>query len=100
VCSSDLILLVSLPMMLVLYLLFPRMGPLWSFTLQSGKAKSGLSEEMAAGDIVDLSQSDELAFRVSFSNGQLPAREQLYWRALVLDYYDGRRTPVQLLPRR
>ncbi len=85
------ILLVSLPMMLVLYLLFPRMGPLWSFTLQSGKAKSGLSEEMAAGDIVDLSQSDELAFRVSFSNGQLPAREQLYWRALVLDYYDGRR---------
>ena len=85
------ILLVSLPMMLVLYLLFPRMGPLWSFTLQSGKAKSGLSEEMASGDIVDLSQSDELAFRVSFTNGQLPAREQLYWRALVLDYYDGRR---------
>ena len=85
------LLLVSLPLMLVLYLLFPRFGPLWSFTLQSGQAMTGLSDEMASGDIVDLSQSDELAFRVSFSRGALPPRQQLYWRALVLDYYDGRR---------
>ena len=85
------VLLMSLPMMLVLYLLFPRLGPLWSFTLQSGQARTGLSAEMASGDIVNLSQSDELAFRASFSDGRLPEREQLYWRALVLDQYDGRR---------
>lgn len=85
------ILLMSLPLMLVLYLLFPRLAPLWSMALQSGKAKTGLSAEMAPGDIADLSQSDELAFRVSFSDGQVPARDQLYWRALVLDDYDGRR---------
>lgn len=85
------ILLMSLPLMLVLYLLFPRLAPLWSIALQSGKAKTGLSAEMAPGDIAELSQSDELAFRVSFSDGQIPARDQLYWRALILDNYDGRR---------
>lgn len=85
------LMLLSLPMMLVLYLLFPRFGPLWSFTLQSDQAKTGLSNDMAVGDIAELSQSAELAFRASFIQEQLPSREQLYWRALVLDHYDGKR---------
>lgn len=89
--ASGMILLSSLPMMLVLYLLFPRLAPLWSFNLQSEKARTGLSETMAPGDIADLSQSDEVAFRVSFGNDQLPDRAELYWRGLVLDQYDGRR---------
>lgn len=88
--SAAKLMLLSLPMMLVLYLLFPRIGPLWSFTLQSGQAKTGLSDTMAAADIAEISQSAELAFRASFANNQLPARHELYWRALVLDYYDGR----------
>lgn len=81
----------SLPMMLVLYLLFPRFGPLWSFTLQSDQARTGLSDNMAAADIAELSQSSELAFRASFTDNQIPERRHLYWRALVLDHYDGRR---------
>ncbi len=84
------ILLASVPMMLVLYLLFPRLAPLWSLNLHSSSAITGLSEEMSPGDIARLGQSDELAFRVTFSDGRVPAREQLYWRALVLDQYDGR----------
>ena len=84
------ILLASIPMMLVLYLLFPRLAPLWSLNLHSSSAITGLSEEMSPGDIARLGQSDELAFRVTFNDGSLPPREQLYWRALVLDQYDGR----------
>lgn len=84
------ILLVSLPLMLVLYFLFPRLSPLWGFNLHSGEARTGLSETMAPGDIARLGQSDELAFRVTFTDGRIPPRQELYWRALVLDQYDGR----------
>jgi transglutaminase-like putative cysteine protease len=84
--ASSQVLLLSLPIMLVLFLLFPRLGPLWSLNLQSNKAKTGLSEEMSPGDIADLSNSDELVFRVEFE-GNIPTPDQWYWRGLVLDYY-------------
>lgn len=90
--TSFQVLLMSLPMMLVLFVLFPRMGPLWSLNLQSDKAKTGLSEQMSPGDIAELSNSDELVFRVQFKNNDSdllssPSPEQWYWRALVLDQH-------------
>jgi hypothetical protein len=62
------VLLLSLPLMLILFILFPRLGPLWALNLESGKAKTGLSEQMSPGDIASLSNSDELVFRVEFLN--------------------------------
>lgn len=44
---------------------------------------------MSPGDIAQLSQSSALAFRVITDMYQLPSRQSLYWRALVLDEYDG-----------
>ena len=87
---SGVVLLSALPFMLVIYLVFPRLGPLWSVGLQSSSAKTGLSDSMSPGDIASLSQSDELAFRVSFKDNQPPPRRDWYWRALILDVYDGR----------
>ena len=84
---SSQVLLLSLPIMLVLFLLFPRLGPLWSLNLQSGKAKTGLSENMSPGDIAELSNSDELVFRVKFE-GETPPPDQWYWRGLVLDFFE------------
>jgi transglutaminase-like putative cysteine protease len=84
--TSSQVLLLSLPIMLVLFLLFPRLEPLWSLNLQSNKAKTGLSDRMSPGDIADLSNSDELVFRVQF-DGSVPSNDQLYWRGLVLDSY-------------
>lgn len=104
--TSAWLLLVSLPFMLVFYVLFPRIAPLWTLTLQTDKAITGLSDSISPGDIAELSQSDELAFRASFSRidgqsgarflGDSPpiARSQMYWRALVLDAFDGRRWQV------
>ena len=80
------VLLLSLPIMLVMFILFPRFGPLWSLNLQSDKAKTGLSEQMSPGDIAELSNSDELVFRVEFSGNQ-PSNDNWYWRALILDQY-------------
>ncbi|MAD43916.1 MAG: transglutaminase [Oceanospirillaceae bacterium] len=85
------ILIVSMPLMLVFYLLFPRMAPLWTFKLHSGEARTGLSDNMAPGDFSELSQSADVAFRVSFGSDEPPPRHTLYWRALVLNLYDGRR---------
>ncbi|WP_191485149.1 DUF3488 and DUF4129 domain-containing transglutaminase family protein [Pseudomonas sp. FEN] len=84
------LLLQALPLMLLLFLFFPRIAPLWSLPLPVDKAQSGLSESMSPGDVAELGRSAELAFRASF-DGPMPARRDLYWRALTLEQFDGRR---------
>lgn len=86
---SATILLQSIPLMVVLFILFPRISPLWSVPLQSASARTGLSDSMSPGDIGDLIASDDLAFRVKF-NGENPPSSQLYWRAITMDDFDGR----------
>lgn len=85
-----LLLLQSLPILVFLFLLFPRMGPLWSVPLPGSNAVTGLSDEMSPGDVARLSRSGALAFRAEF-DAVLPMPSQLYWRGLVLEYFDGRR---------
>ncbi len=72
----------SIPLMLVLFFLFPRIGPLWSVPLKSHTAKTGVSDFMRPGDISNLSQSADVAFRVQF-DGAIPNKADLYWRGLV-----------------
>lgn len=72
----------ALPLMVVLFFLFPRFGPLWTVPLKSGIARTGMSDFMQPGDVASLSQSDEVAFRVKFA-GEIPPRSELYWRGLV-----------------
>ncbi|MGG2397064.1 DUF3488 and DUF4129 domain-containing transglutaminase family protein [Pseudomonas sp. SH1-B] len=84
------LLMQALPLMLLLFVFFPRMGPLWSLPMPSDKGVTGLSDSMEPADIAELSRSSELAFRVSFE-GAVPPRNQLYWRALTLERFDGRR---------
>jgi transglutaminase-like putative cysteine protease len=80
----------GIPIMLALFLLFPRVqGPLWGLPQINYSAKSGLSESMSPGDVSSLSLSDEVAFRVLFEN-QPEKPSQLYWRGPVLWNYDGR----------
>lgn len=79
----------ALPLMAVLFIIFPRFDPLWKVPLPSHQAKTGISESMSPGDISNLSQSGELAFRVVF-DGEIPARKDMYWRGLVLSEFDGR----------
>ncbi len=80
----------AIPLMVILFLFFPRIPPLWSVNLSAGQGQTGMSEVMSPGDIASLSQSTELAFRVFFAEGQRPAKSELYWRGLVLSQFDGR----------
>lgn len=84
------LLLQALPIMLVLFLALPRLGSLWTVPLNSAAGSTGVSDSMSPGDIADLMQSDELAFRVTFA-ADIPPTHERYWRALVLDEFDGRR---------
>lgn len=84
----------AVPLMLLLFVLFPRLEPLWSLPQPSDKAVTGLSSSMSPGDIAQLGQSSALAFRARFQ-GDIPAQSQLYWRALTLPYFDGRSWSVQ-----
>jgi transglutaminase-like putative cysteine protease len=81
-------LLQSLPLMVVLFFLFPRLGPLWSVPIKSHTAKTGVSDVMKPGDISRLSKSDAVAFRVQFEQ-EIPPQAQLYWRGLVLSKLDA-----------
>ena len=81
-------LLQAIPLMLVLFVLFPRISPLWTVPLQTDVARTGVSDTLSPGDIAQLVQSDELAFRASFE-GNVPSYNNLYWRGLVLSYFDG-----------
>ncbi|PID34023.1 MAG: transglutaminase, partial [Thiotrichales bacterium] len=86
---GGLLLLQCLPLMLLIFFLAPRMPPLFVLPLSPGQAKTGVSDHMTPGDIAQLSQSDDLAFRVTFK-GERPPQSQLYWRGLTLNYFDGR----------
>ncbi|QYK03584.1 DUF3488 and transglutaminase-like domain-containing protein [Shewanella zhangzhouensis] len=77
----------SLPLAILLFLVLPRLPPLWMVpSLKS--SITGLGNEVGFGDISKLTQSDALAFRARF-DGQVPANPELYWRALVMEDYDG-----------
>ncbi len=78
----------ALPLMIVLFLFFPRLPPLWSLQLSGAQATTGMSDSMSPGDIANLSQSTALAFRVEFK-GSIPAQSELYWRGLVFSNFDG-----------
>lgn len=82
--------ILALPLAVLLFILFPRIpGPLWGLPQDVYNAHSGMSDTMSPGSLSQLALSDEVAFRVSF-NGPMPAKEDLYWRALVLWEFDGR----------
>lgn len=87
--TTGTLMLHALPVMLVLFVLFPRIpGPLWGLPSDSGASRSGLSDSMSPGSISSLIRSDQVAFRVRFED-KIPPNEQLYWRAHVFWRYVG-----------
>ncbi|GGX83758.1 transglutaminase family protein [Vogesella alkaliphila] len=91
-------LLYAMPLMLLLFVAMPRLpGPLWSMPTTDQRATSGLSDSMAPGSIGQMIPSQEPAFTAQF-RGRQPAREQLYWRVMVFDRFDGARWTAGSVP--
>jgi protein-glutamine gamma-glutamyltransferase len=76
------------PVMLVLFMLFPRVAPLWAVP-QDSLAKTGLSGTLRMGGVAELAIDDSIAMRVRFE-GRVPPANTLYWRGPVLSRFDGR----------
>jgi transglutaminase-like putative cysteine protease len=88
--QSGVLLLQSIPVMVVLFVVFPRIGPLWSVQYKHAVAKTGLSETMSPGSVQQLTRNTDIAFRVEFTQGEAPLPEQRYWRSMTMSHFDGR----------
>ncbi len=84
-----LLMLQSVPLMVVLFLFFPRLPPFLTLKIEGDQGISGLSDAMSPSDVANMGRSNRLAFRADFE-GDPPASDQLYWRAIMLDHFDGR----------
>ncbi|MBJ2156492.1 transglutaminase family protein [Variovorax sp. IB41] len=78
------------PIMLALFLLFPRFAPLWGTPGDAMAGRMGLSNTMRVGTIAELALDDSIAARVKFDDNRAPPQSQLYFRGPVLGQFDGR----------
>ncbi len=78
----------AIPLMILLFLLFPRFsGSLWG-TPWGRSSYSGFADTLRLGDVSHLVLVDEPAFSVAFDTGP-PTPDRLYWRGIVFRHFDG-----------
>lgn len=84
--------LLGAPIMLALFVFFPRFAPLWGIPAEDLVGRSGLSGQMSVGSIAKLALDDSVALRVRFDTpgGEPPAQSKLYFRGPVLTAFNGR----------
>ncbi|MFM2120890.1 MAG: hypothetical protein RL722_2358, partial [Pseudomonadota bacterium] len=117
---------IGAPLVALLFLLFPRIAPLWGVPGEAA-GRTGLSDELALGTVAELASDDSLALRVRFlpsaqapasnnsssntsssaaaaasgaaaTSPSLPAPDQLYFRGPVLSRLDVQVRNGQLVP--
>jgi transglutaminase-like putative cysteine protease len=81
--------LLGAPIMAVLFVLFPRLAPLWGIPSDAMSGRSGLSASMQVGSMASLALDETIAMRVKF-DGPPPSQGDLYFRGPVLSAFDGR----------
>jgi transglutaminase-like putative cysteine protease len=90
------------PLIVLLFLLFPRLNLGLRLQMTSKTAAAGFSGELSPGGVSSLANTSAIAFRAEFPDGQIPRSADLYWRGVVLENGDGlewrpaRMTPAAL----
>lgn len=79
--------LLGAPVMVLLFVLFPRVAPLWGVP-QDTRANTGLSDYMRMGSVAELAKSDAIVMRIRFLDPP-PAPTAMYFRGPVLSRFDG-----------
>ncbi len=77
------------PLMIVMFLLFPRLEGSLIGMRHTGQAGTGFSDQLSPGSISRLVENNDIAFRARF-NGPVPEQDKLYWRGIVFTEFDGR----------
>jgi protein-glutamine gamma-glutamyltransferase len=78
--------LVSIPVTALMFVILPRTGyPMLNF-LSRGGASAGFSDSVKLGDVSTIQENAVVILRVETENID---DSMLYWRGIVLDYFDG-----------
>jgi transglutaminase-like putative cysteine protease len=88
--KSAVMVMQAIPLMVLMFVVLPRLPSFWNIPLQKNTPKTGMSDSMSPGDFGRLTQSNEPVMRITF-NGASPLSKDLYWRGLVFSQFDGRR---------
>jgi transglutaminase-like putative cysteine protease len=78
----------GLPVMVLLFVLFPRIAPLWGIPADA-VGRTGLSNQLDFGAMSEIANDDSIAMRLRF-DGALPPPDQRYFRGPVLTRFDGK----------
>lgn len=78
----------SIPLLVICFILFPRFSTGFG-TGANVTGKTGITDQLRPGSVAELISSDELVFRATFLNGEIPPKRSQYWRGAVLDVSNG-----------
>lgn len=78
----------SVPLLVFCFILFPRFSTGFGSSANVS-AKTGITDQLRPGSVAELISSDELVFRATFLNGDMPPKRSRYWRGAVLDVSNG-----------
>jgi len=78
----------GLPVMVLLFVLFPRIAPLWGVPTEA-IGKTGLSNQLEFGAMNEIANDESIAMRLRF-DGPPPPPDQRYFRGPVLTRFDGK----------
>lgn len=81
--------LLGAPIMVALFVFFPRVAPLWGMPGDALQGRSGLSSNMRVGSVASLALDDSVVMRIRFEASP-PKQSDLYFRGPVLSTFDGR----------
>jgi protein-glutamine gamma-glutamyltransferase len=94
------LLLQASPLVVLFFLLFPRINAGFRFELHPfHSANTGFSDQLSPGSIAALANSSEIAFRAGFPGSSTPPSGPMYWRGLVMSRCNGMEWRAPYTPR-
>jgi transglutaminase-like putative cysteine protease len=77
------------PLVVLLFLLFPRINTGFRFEIDLRSAASGFSDRLSPGSIASLTNSSDIAFRAEFPDRKTRPPGPMYWRGVVMWHCEG-----------
>ncbi|MCX8110024.1 MAG: DUF3488 and transglutaminase-like domain-containing protein [Syntrophorhabdaceae bacterium] len=77
----------AIPLTVVMFIILPRTQyPIFDFLNRPDKAKTGFTNKVRLGAVSNIQEDSSVIFRVNMDKIN---DDELYWRGIVLDYFDG-----------
>ena len=94
------LLLQALPLVVLLFLLFPRITTGFRFELRAFRSPNvGFSDRLSPGSVAALANSSEIAFRAEFPGSNIRPTGPMYWRGVVMWRCNGMEWQAPYAPR-